>query len=380
MSKRDKGLKNLKRRGRIWYFRAQKNGVPYEQSLETDDVRRAKERRDEILRSLAESGWVKHRATFNEVVEAFAEIHFPRIKPTSARRYAVSILSLADIFDGVLWDEITPAKLNAFVDHRWADEVTGSTIRRDLACLSAMWTFAKGRELTTRDNPVHDFLFANKTTLRENPARDVFLTVDEEPLVIAAAPPKVGFAIKFAIDTGLRKKEMLRLRTSDIDLKNRRLFVRSEDSKSGKGRWVPLLPRILEELKRADMSAPYLFMTEEGKPYSAVSPYFYEALKRAVKRAGLTKHVEWHDLRRTCGCRLLQELGLSMEYVSAWLGHSSVAVTQRHYAFLQIDQLQREADRSTEAASRLANLGQKLGHGECGLSPISNDFNGFAGS
>lgn len=213
----------------------------------------------------------------------------------------------------------------------------------------------------TKDNPVRDFLFANKTTLRENPARDVYLTVEEEQLVLANAPPKVAFAIKFAIDTGLRKKEMLRVRTADIDLRNRRLFVRGEDTKNMKGRWVPLLPRILEELKRADLSGPYLFMTEEGQPYSPLSPYFYEALQRAARRAGLKKHVEWHDLRRICGCRLLQELGLPIEYVSAWLGHSSVAVTQKHYAFLQIDQLQREADRSIEAKKRVEELGISWG-------------------
>lgn len=56
----------------------------------------------------------------------------------------------------------------------------------------------------------------------------------------------------------------------------------------------------------------------------------------------------WHDLRRICGCRLLQgqratELGshpkLAMEEVSKWLGHSSISVTERHYAFLTVDTL-----------------------------------------
>lgn len=144
MRKRDKGLKNLNRRGKIWYFRAKKNGVWFEQSLQTDNLRRAKER-DQILRGLEESGWVKKKATFNEVVEASAEIHFPRIKPTSAKRYAASIMNLANIFDGVIWDEIDSPMIHDFVDQRWQDEVTPSTIRRDLACLSVMWTFARGR-------------------------------------------------------------------------------------------------------------------------------------------------------------------------------------------------------------------------------------------
>ena len=37
-------------------------------------------------------------------------------------------------------------------------------------------------------------------------------------------------------------------------------------------------------------------------------------------------HLIWHDLRCTCGCRLLQDHKMSMEEVSKWLGHSSVKV------------------------------------------------------
>ena len=48
----------------------------------------------------------------------------------------------------------------------------------------------------------------------------------------------------------------------------------------------------------------------------------------------------WHELRRTTGCRLLQQDRRSMEEVWKWLGHSSVLVTERAYAFLEEEQLQ----------------------------------------
>lgn len=62
--------------------------------------------------------------------------------------------------------------------------------------------------------------------------------------------------------------------------------------------------------------------------------------QRRAERAGVAE-VDWHDLRRTCGCRLLQVYGLPMEKVSAWLGHSDVRVTQQRYAFLRVDDLRR---------------------------------------
>lgn len=61
--------------------------------------------------------------------------------------------------------------------------------------------------------------------------------------------------------------------------------------------------------------------------------------------AGL-KDVRWHDLRRTCGCRRIQDHGWKLEEVKALLGHSSVVVTEKIYAFLRVEDL--EAVRSPD--------------------------------
>lgn len=81
-----------------------------------------------------------------------------------------------------------------------------------------------------------------------------------------------------------------------------------------------------------------LFVTAKGKRYSSNSPTLYEALQKGCRRAGIPR-TSWHDLRRTCGCRLLQEHGLSFDQVREWLGHADVRITQQRYAFLRIDQL-----------------------------------------
>ena len=58
----------------------------------------------------------------------------------------------------------------------------------------------------------------------------------------------------------------------------------------------------------------------------------YREFQKGIVAAGL-QDVEWHDLRRTRGCRLLQDKGFTLLQVSRWLGHSSVRVTEKHYAF-----------------------------------------------
>jgi integrase/recombinase XerD len=136
-----------------------------------------------------------------------------------------------------------------------------------------------------------------------------------------------------------------------VDMRAREVRVRAEVAKSRKRRDVPLFERAMELLRDLPISnrSPYVFVPQgEGIRYSEGSPTMYEALQKAVRRANKARklrgdpemaHVEWHDLRRTCGCRLLQDRGFAMHEVQKWMGHSSVQVTERHYAFLETEQL-----------------------------------------
>ena len=63
-----------------------------------------------------------------------------------------------------------------------------------------------------------------------------------------------------------------------------------------------------------------------------------KGLNGAVRRAKIAD-LCWHDLRRTAGCRWLQRDGKSMEEVSVLLGHSSVLVTEKSYAFLEAEEI-----------------------------------------
>ena len=52
--------------------------------------------------------------------------------------------------------------------------------------------------------------------------------------------------------------------------------------------------------------------------------------------------VTFRDLRHTCGCHLAQGTWtrpLTLHEIKRWLGHSSIAVTERHYATLTSDNL-----------------------------------------
>ena len=335
---------NLRKRGPIYWYRITKNGVTHEGSLATDQLAVAKERLEAVKRELTATRFgEKPRRTFDEAARRFKAEHFQHLKPKSQQRYVVSLLALADHLHGVYLDEVGSAKLGDFERARLAQGVTTTTVRRDLACLSSLFSRAEEWEWITH-NPVKPYKRGRaRAGLKEGAARTRYLSTAEEPLVLAAAPPGSRDYIAFAIDTGLRKEEQCSLRLTDIDLAANQITVRAEVAKSGKARQVPLLPRAREiaiRLAGNRVGGVPLFTTRAGQRYSPNSPTLYEALRKACRRAGVPP-ASLHDLRRTCGCRLLQEFGMSFEKVSAWLGHADVRVTQQRYAFLRVEDLHR---------------------------------------
>lgn len=343
-----KNPRNLRRRGGVWWYRITKNGATFEGSLQTTDVGVAKERLKGIRRELTATRYgEKPRRTFDEAARRFAKEHFPTLRQKSRLRYSVSLRALADHFHGVYLDDVGSAKLGDFERARLVAGVTTTTVRRDLACLSSLYSRAEEWEWVT-SNPVKPYKRGRaKAGLKEGAPRIRYLSTTEEPAVLDHSAPKAGKAIAFAIDTGLRKEEQLSLLLTDIDFEAHELTVRAEIAKSGHERKVPLLDRaygIAVELAGNRVGQVPLFTNNKGERYSPNCSTLYAALQKACRRAGVAR-CSWHDLRRTCGCRLLQEHELSLQEVSVWLGHADVRITQQRYAFLKVDMLHRALKR-----------------------------------
>jgi integrase len=326
------------KRGKTWYGRVTRGGKEHRRSLETSSKSVAEERFRKWLDELKATDWGgRPRRTFDEAAQRFVAEHFKTIREKSAKRYMVSLNNLTDHFQGVYLDDIDNDKLLQFEMKRRDAKVSSSTIRRDLACLGVMLSLACDMWRWADSNSVPKFLKKRgKTVLKEGKPRTRYLDHDEErrTLISAGSHSMLHAAIIFAIDVGARDHEQLGLRWPQINLAKKEVTLAG---KGGKTRVVPLLPRVLAMLAALPRHSEgkYVFWHDDGVKYLRL----YRPLQTALKRAGVTDHVQWHDLRRTCGCRLLQDHRMPMEQVSRWLGHSSVAVTEKHYAFLKVDQL-----------------------------------------
>ncbi len=333
---------NLKwsERENSYYARKTKNGVEVSRKLDTAHKATARKRRDAWFKELEATAWgEKPRRTFDEAADRFENKHCKKLKPKSAKRYATSLKKLRPHFTGALLVEINNDMLLEFEDDRLADGVTSTTIIRDLACLSSIFSQAEIWDWAD-SNPVPKYKRMRRSQggLVEGAPRDRYLSHDEEARLLPHLSSAVLEMVEFALDTGLRRSEQFGLETATIDVHQNEITVPESLSKSRK-RTIPIWRRAKPIVSRK-LNQRYLFTRPNGRRYSALSPWVTEELKKAAQKAGI-KDLRWHDLRRTLGCRLLQDEGFLMEEVSLWLGHASVAVTQRHYAFLSKDQLHR---------------------------------------
>jgi integrase len=349
-------MSNIYRRNKIWWGCAIRQGRKYRRSLKTANREIAERRLRQWLDELEAIAWGdKPRRTFEETTERFVRDHLTTLKPRGAERYFTSLKHLAAYFDGKTLDQIKSAQLSEFESKRRGDGASAGTMRRDLACLSSVFTSAIDWEwIDDGSNPVPSYLRRRaKRGLKEAPARTRYLSVEEEAQLIAAASPanlrnKNGRqagkwtccreAIIVAIDTGLRRDELFGLTWKQVD-HLRGLIDTGTKTKSGRARKVPLPSRtaqILAHLPRA-LDSDFVFINPDtGTRYVQLN----RGLKAAMRRAKITD-LCWHDLRHTAGCRWLQRDGRSMDEVSILLGHSSVAVTEARYAFLDAEAVAR---------------------------------------
>jgi len=217
---------------------------------------------------------------------------------------------------------LTPARVAEFRDQR-LKLVSGGTVIRELAYISSIINHARREWDIKIDNPVR---LVRKPPTPHGRSR----TVNEAEMlrILDALTPRptrrvspwMKPLVELAVETAMRRGELLGLRWEHIDFSNRvaNLLV----TKNGEGRYVPLSSRavtILEGLPRS--LSGYVFPI---KPQTVAA-----AFMKATDRAGLGD-VRFHDLRHTATTVLATKLPNLIE-LSSVTGHKSLAMLKRYY-------------------------------------------------
>jgi integrase len=126
--------------------------------------------------------------------------------------------------------------------------------------------------------------------------------------------------VKFALETAMRRGEILSLRWDYIDLARRTALL--PDTKNGQSRTVPLSSAAAAILQNIQRSI-------DGRVFPLSECAVSAAFSRAAERAGI-EEVRFHDLRHIAITRIAQKLPNLIE-LAAVSGHKSVAMLKRYY-------------------------------------------------
>lgn len=119
--------------------------------------------------------------------------------------------------------------------------------------------------------------------------------------------------------------EFINIRVDDYFLDEAMILIAK--GKGGKGRYVPILPELAQELRTylGQRRTGHLFETNRHTPYSARR--IQQIVKQTAEQAEITKRVSPHLLRHSVATTLL-ERGMPIEQIQKFLGHARLETTQ----------------------------------------------------
>lgn len=153
------------------------------------------------------------------------------------------------------------------------------------------------------------------------PGRTRYLTPGEMRAALESAPEWLRAPMAFAACTGVRRGEMLALRWMDVDIPNRRLYLR--ETKNGNLRILPLPESALLVLGSPPQRAAGELVFGEVNP-DHLSIY----CKRVFLKLGI-RDASFHTLRHTAASWMVQQ-GVDLYAVGQILGHKTPRMTQRY--------------------------------------------------
>ena len=216
-----------------------------------------------------------------------------------------------------------------------AKTVTDTTINRDLEALRHILFWAVDEGLLTA-NPLKGCI-----SYRSGGSLARYWGSMRKQTAASAAAPHLRSIIIIALDTGMRRGEILNQLWEHVDFNRNLLFVTRSKTAGGEGREIPFTDRV-HDLLLAERKEEGLLFTFKGKPIRIIKT----AWKAAVRRAGI-RYLRFHDLRHTHNSRLM-EAGVIQEVRKALMGHSSGEDVNSIYTHVELP-AKREAIRKLEA-------------------------------
>ena len=213
-------------------------------------------------------------------------------------------------------ERLLPPILASFRDRRLKDGVRAC--QYDLVLIRHAWNIALIEwGWNIGDNPTQKIRLP-----KNNPPRERrFKPGEYERLRKASSETKVWYLwpiIDFAIETGMRRSEILNMKWEHLGLDKKRVLLPM--TKNGSSRWVPLSDKAIKILNNVPRSTDHVF------PVTDVA--LRQSWERLRNRANLIDFT-FHDLRHEAISRMFEK-GLNVPEVASISGHKTASQLFRY--------------------------------------------------
>ncbi|MBR57009.1 MAG: integrase, partial [Myxococcales bacterium] len=253
--------------------------------------------------------------TVGEILNRYQRTILPKHRGGSRHEpYRIRHLKLA--FGKLSISDLTPSHVARYRDTRLA-AVTMATVRRELVILrSALNIAMKDWGVSLPSNPVSQI-----SLQKADKARTRRLEAGEEQKLVFGWNAEVGRIIVLALETGMRRGEILGVKKSHIDFSLRTLFIPS--TKTDSPRTVPLssaaINALRAQLRASQRHSGGVISLHEPPLFSYTPRGLSGAFLKLCRKTGIDD-LHFHDLRHEATSRLFEK-GLNPVEVATITGH-----------------------------------------------------------
>ncbi|MFX1532792.1 MAG: tyrosine-type recombinase/integrase [Promethearchaeota archaeon] len=314
----------------------------------------------------------KKDITFKELTGQYLELHAKEKR--SFNQYEGKINSrLNPFFGNMRLAEITPLDVEKYIAHRKQNgkgkngngTPDAQTINWELSLLRTIYNWAiKSRKFIVNENPVIHKDHFKKT----DGSRERILSYQEEKILMKQLKDWQRDIVQVALNTGMRKGEIEKLKVDDLDFENNAILIRTENNKSKRDDIIPM-NTIVQSILRKSINGKSEFVfthynqkTRTHSPVKNSDKWF-----RAACRKVCIEDLQFRDLRTTFATRaativnpfILQKL----------MRHTDIRLTQKFYVKVDQQLLQDGVEKLVNARKNGGNGQNQLNNS--GISPSS---------
>jgi len=267
--------------------------------------------------------------TFENAISKYLAEISPTKKSHNSEKFRLKSMLDIDFAQKKLC-EVTPFDLVRYRDKRLI-EVKGASVRKELYLISAVFNAAcKEWGIAGLKNPITSIAIP-----KDSPHRIQRLTLSERDRLLTCLAYQcnswLGDIVELALETAMRRSEILNLKTADVNLAES--FAVLRDTKNGSSRTIPLSHKARLILKKN--------FTNNERVFNITNNAVRLAWSRFQKKHSF-EYLRFHDLRHEAVSNFF-DFGLTIPEVAQISGHKNISQLFR-YAHPDLIKLAKKLD------------------------------------